>query len=177
MPVVAFNVADVSTTYCQSHREKSCYWSMLSASCKTLVSDTALAVWIRCWAWPYIWIQMVDQRTFPSRILHFLRWSYQVQAEFHRLVKRWRRSPETLRQCDSVGADNVDHNICTLDGKNTWYGSKSSFYTIRKATTYFSEFTSPAQQNHESRNRHNEQGYSHKVVQRIARTTSIRWKV
>ena len=76
---------------------------MFSVSCKTTVSDTALAVWIKCWAWPYIWIQMIHQRTFPSRILHFLWWSYQVQAEFHHLVKLWRHPPEVLRQWLSGG--------------------------------------------------------------------------
>ena len=87
MLVVDFNVANVSTNHHKIPRERNCHWSMLSTRCKISVSDTTLAAWIRCWASPCIWIQMVDQRTFLSRVLHFLQWMYKVQAEFHCLVK------------------------------------------------------------------------------------------
>ena len=179
MLVVDFNVANVSTNYHKIHRERNCHWSMLSTRCKISVSDTTLAAWIRCWAWPCIWIQMVDQRTFLSRILHFLQWIYKVQAEFHCLVKLedvLTKYPSSVTQWVT---DNVDNTICTLDGKNTFHGMGVIAVStpLKTATKYFLEFTNPTQQSRESRNRHSEPGYSYQVVRRIVRTRSIHWKV
>ena len=178
MLVVDFNVANVSTNHHKIPRERNCHWSMLSTRCKISVSDTTLAAWIRCWAWPCIWIQMVDQRTFLSRILHFLQWIYKVQAEFHCLVKLedvLTKYPGSVTQWVT---DNADHTICTLDGKNKFHGMGVIAVStpFKAATTYFLEFTNPAQQSHESGNRHSEPGYSYQVVRRIVRNRSIHWK-
>ena len=177
--MVDFNVTNVSTTYHKIHRERNYHWSMLSKGCKISVSYTTFAVWIRCWAWPCIWIQMVDQRTFLSRILHFLQWIYKVQAEFHCLVKLedvLTKYPSSVTQWVT---DNVDNTICTLDGKNTFHGMGVIAVStpLKTATKYFLEFTNPTQQSRESRNRHSEPGYSYQVVWRIVRTRSIHWKV
>ena len=72
-------------------------------------------------------------------------------------------------------ADNVDHNICALDGTSTFHGMLViAVSTPFEQPQHTSQNSNPAQQNHESRNLQSEQGYSHQVVLRIVRTKSIR---
>ena len=122
MPVVAFNVANVSTTYRKIHCEKSCHWSMLSASCKTLVSDTTLLFGLGVEL-----DHIFGSKWLINKLFHL--W-YSISCD---AVTRFKQNfiisssfeDVLLKYLSSVTqwvANNVNHNICALDGKNTFHG-------------------------------------------------------
>ena len=91
---------------------------------------------------------------------------YKVQAEFHCLVKLEDYLTKYPGSVTQWVTNNADHTICTLDGKNTSHGMGVIAVStpFKTATTYFLEFTNPAQQSHESRNCHSKPEYSYQVV-------------